>query len=1225
MKILYIRFQNLNSLSGTWDIDFTAPSYAESSLFAITGPTGAGKSTLLDALCLALYGTTPRLGKITRKSNQIMSRHTGVCFAEVEFQTVRGRFRCHWSQHRSRQKPGNALQQPKHEITDATSDSILESRIKKVASKVEEVTGMDFERFTRSTLLAQGGFAAFLDASADKRSPILEQITGTEIYSQLSIKVHELRLIEQKKLAELEQKSSLIELLSSEEEEELGRVIAEREKEALSIRVLIARHRENLAWLEGIAQLEKEQGSYQAKLTQLQEEKKKHARELARLQPGLAAKELEPLYLAQQTLLTQQEKSLQEQKILAGQQRQAEEEQAILKSAIGKTEKALQQAEQEQTEGLSLIKQVRNLDHTLKSTREQLDNETALLQTEESLKKKEDKTHAQLRKKLTSIQDELNKLDLFFNSNQAVEQLVEDFNAIEILFTTLINLNKQQDTLQKQLHSVDLEEKSRGEVVEKRSAGLIGLQKQLAPATAQQEKLQQALEELMQGAESSKLQHNIFSTQNSLQQIGDLLCLFHKKTELTEKIRTLAGHRKDTQKQRETTESKLIVCSKELASKEKEVQLLEKNLLLRTRIQSLEEDRRQLADNVPCPLCGATEHPYRHGKIPDISEGERELDAAKTELKKIENTLQALRHQDIADREQTASLARQSGEAAAELTRIDEEMEKLLPPLSLPALTDISLDLLKATETDLLKELESRKTLWKQQQGLREELDRLSLHQEELTASYRQLEKELLEARHALTTSSLEKKRSTEQAAELNRQISEKREALLTKLRPYENTVPEPEKLSVILNDLRQRITVWKNCKEREKGLVPELAGLSSALSHQKTLCEKLQDAIIAKNTAIKILHKQFEELQQQRHILFGDKDTEKEETRLAEMVTALRKTGTEQLQSLGRTEQKISGLATLQKRIQQDIKDQVTELAKQQQLFSDALSRSPFSDSSHFLDCLLPPETQTTLQELQKQFADRERELTALLEEKKEKLQREKDRKLCPEDNTQISRELTKEEARLESIQEVIIKAKEQLKRNSRDRERSKSQFLEITEQKAVVGNWNRLHDLIGSADGRKFRNFAQGLTFEMMIHHANRHLREMSDRYILVRDKNMPLDLSVIDTYQADEIRSTRNLSGGESFLVSLALALGLSRMASNNVRVDSLFLDEGFGTLDEDALESALDTLAGLHGENKLIGIISHVSALKDRVPVQIEITPGSGGNSSISGPGVSRITP
>jgi len=136
-----------------------------------------------------------------------------------------------------------------------------------------------------------------------------------------------------------------------------------------------------------------------------------------------------------------------------------------------------------------------------------------------------------------------------------------------------------------------------------------------------------------------------------------------------------------------------------------------------------------------------------------------------------------------------------------------------------------------------------------------------------------------------------------------------------------------------------------------------------------------------------------------------------------------------------------------------------------------------------------------------------------------------------------------------------------------------------------------------------------------------ANRHLRKMSDRYLLIRDKNSPLDLDIMDNYQAGEVRTTKNLSGGERFLVSLALALGLSGMASHNVRIDSLFLDEGFGTLDEDTLESALETLSSLQREGKIIGIISHVPALKERIPVQIQVEKTGGGRSRISGPGCS----
>jgi DNA repair protein SbcC/Rad50 len=176
------------------------------------------------------------------------------------------------------------------------------------------------------------------------------------------------------------------------------------------------------------------------------------------------------------------------------------------------------------------------------------------------------------------------------------------------------------------------------------------------------------------------------------------------------------------------------------------------------------------------------------------------------------------------------------------------------------------------------------------------------------------------------------------------------------------------------------------------------------------------------------------------------------------------------------------------------------------------------------------------------------------------------------------------------------------------------------IDAQQSTYNKWFALNQLIGSADGKKFRNFAQGLTFELMVSHANQQLSKMSDRYLLIRDENQPLELNVIDNYQAGEIRTTKNLSGGESFIVSLALALGLSHMSSRKVRVDSLFLDEGFGTLDEDALDTALETLASLRQDGKLIGVISHVAAFKDRINTKILVHPGRGGKSTISGPGV-----
>jgi len=239
MKVLRLSFKNLNSLAGVWEIDFKHPDYVSSGIFAITGPTGAGKTTILDAICLALYGQTPRLSKITQSENEIMSRQTGECFAEVEFETAKGRFRCHWSQHRSRKLADGQLQSPRHEIAAAESGMILESKLRAVADKVEEVTGMDFDRFTRSMLLAQGGFAAFLQARPDERAPILEQITGTAIYSRISIKVHERRTAENNLLGELRAELDGIQLLSSAEAESLLVEKSEHGVAAASVDVLI--------------------------------------------------------------------------------------------------------------------------------------------------------------------------------------------------------------------------------------------------------------------------------------------------------------------------------------------------------------------------------------------------------------------------------------------------------------------------------------------------------------------------------------------------------------------------------------------------------------------------------------------------------------------------------------------------------------------------------------------------------------------------------------------------------------------------------------------------------------------------------------------------------------------------------------------------------------------------------------------------------------------------
>lgn len=169
-----------------------------------------------------------------------------------------------------------------------------------------------------------------------------------------------------------------------------------------------------------------------------------------------------------------------------------------------------------------------------------------------------------------------------------------------------------------------------------------------------------------------------------------------------------------------------------------------------------------------------------------------------------------------------------------------------------------------------------------------------------------------------------------------------------------------------------------------------------------------------------------------------------------------------------------------------------------------------------------------------------------------------------------------------------------------------------ELEEKRAVSERWAKLNDLAGSADGAKFRRIAQGYTLDVLLSYANVQLRGLTGRYRLERVPDT-LALQVIDQDMCDEIRTVHSLSGGESFLVSLALALGLSSLSSNRMKVESLFIDEGFGSLDAETLRVALDALESLRTQGRKIGVISHVQEMTERIPVQIRVSRAGNGRS------------
>ncbi|MBQ7544312.1 MAG: AAA family ATPase [Synergistaceae bacterium] len=215
------------------------------------------------------------------------------------------------------------------------------------------------------------------------------------------------------------------------------------------------------------------------------------------------------------------------------------------------------------------------------------------------------------------------------------------------------------------------------------------------------------------------------------------------------------------------------------------------------------------------------------------------------------------------------------------------------------------------------------------------------------------------------------------------------------------------------------------------------------------------------------------------------------------------------------------------------------------------------------------------------------------------------------------------KQEEEIITLSGEISALSQKLDTLRRQKARAEELSRECEAQKVRSERWAALSGHIGSANGDKFRIYAQKITLDLVINNANEYLRRMNGRYSLrPTPDNDKLELSVIDREQAGEIRPTENLSGGERFIVSLALALGLSQISGSKARVDSLFLDEGFGSLDEDTLNTALDALAEVRREGRMIGIISHVAALRERIAAQINVIPKNEGVSILEGPGVSR---
>lgn len=1132
MRILSLRLKNLNSLKGEWKIDFTAEPFAGNGLFAITGPTGAGKTTLLDAICLALYHRTPRMSVLSQSGNELMTRHTADCLAEVEFEVKGQPYRAFWSQRRARDKAEGALQAPKVELVriDRASGEgqILTDKINDKLKQTETLTGLDFERFTKSMLLAQGGFAAFLEANANQRAELLEELTGTEIYGLISQRVFERTREVRGALDQLRARADGVELLSAEQRGELeqqGRDAAVQEAALQAQQSALQAQRR---WCEDLSRAQQQVEQAGAKESAAREALEQARPDLQRLADSEPAARLQPLHQAWRSTRenVEQGRTALEDNLAQQALRREEIAQALwaanqyaqqAQDACEGECKALGEQRQELQARLAQYPQRAKLGELLGGWRAQFAQRSRLAQA------------------IADVQRQAQTAD------QALQ-----------------SATTQRQTLQ---------------------GNVAFMRQQLESAGAQESQHQQQLSALLGGATEGELRERQQQGQLHSRGLDRLEQLALARAEAAAQLARCQPEL-DALHQRKAERDSLIVALRERYQTTKQ-QVADKEKLLQQeqRIHQLEYLRAQLQPGEACPLCGSQEHPAVGAyQALDVSSTQAALEQTRQQLAELESEGIALRGELAGLEAQLQQGQRQLDEARAALVQHQQAWQQLC------AEQGVALD---------------------DDQQLRAERER---HEASLTALLQQL-KTLEEQRHQLQQAQQQRQRAERDHAEAVQQL-----ALFDQQQTHERQRQEEraQQLAAQRAELLQQDQALAAALGELGYSVPEdgeqwLAERSAEWQQWQQDQQRSQELAAAERDAEQAARtaQQLAAQWQQRWQAAGF------DARLPLVIHAAPQQALVQAEEqLAAAQRQADALRGREQSLSERQEQEQARLAEHLASWQQALAASPFADESTYLAALLDDAQRSELSQLRQRLETAITEavtLRAAAAQDVERLRAEPHGELPLEE---LDLQLQALAAQLRELGQRQGEIRAQLQGDDNRRASQQSLFADIAKQEQEHDLWQRLNSLIGASDGARYRRFAQGLTLDHLVHLANRQLQRLHGRYQLARRSDGELELEVVDTWQGDTARDCKTLSGGESFLVSLALALALSDLVSHKTSIDSLFLDEGFGTLDGETLEVALDALDSLNATGKTIGVISHVEALKERIPVQLKVHKGVG---------------
>ncbi|MCP1518309.1 exonuclease SbcC [Pseudomonas migulae] len=1200
MKILAIRLKNLASLAGPFEIDFTAEPLASAGLFAITGPTGAGKSTLLDALCLALFGAVPRLsnaqvsakapdadGEIsTGDPRTLLRRGTGEGYAEVDFVGIDGRrYRARWEANRAREKAGGKLQHSRQSLRDIDLDQLLASQKVEFKVQLEAVLGLNFEQFTRAVLLAQSEFSAFLKANDNERSELLEKLTDTALYTRLGRRAFDKAKEAREAHKLLQDQATGVTPLSTEARAELDERFNEAQQQLKTQQAQLKQLELQHTWLKELRQLQDEQLSATEQLTRARQDWENLASERLKL---TRLEQLAPQrhQFARKTELTAQLTPLAAQiQQHTGQEQDLQTRQTQLEHSLSAAQSALIEAQSQHTSSAPLLRQAFEAQSTLARLIKDTGLSADLKQQAERACSEGQQTIQGLLEQQNRVAERLQRIAAELEQSTHLAPLSDAWNAYRDRLQQLMLIGNRLNKGQAELASLEQNATHAAEELAAQKQNLEVLYKE---AGAEPDAVAEQIQLL-----GTLLQDN----RKQLRAIEELTRLWTGQQELDKRIAELQQRQTVAQQERDRLTQDGVKTKNELTVAEQTLtvtrELLERQRLARS--ASVEELREQLQDDQPCPVCGSPDHPYHQPEALLQSLGRHD----ESEQANAQKAVDSLKEKLTDLRTEVGGVIAQQKELLQQQEQLLAQQQSLAPSLDAHPLS-----------AQLFTQDSAKRDAWLNQQN--SQLNQSITQDEQRQTALLTLQQDATRLQQQLRNAETASQQATQHLANQQRELSNDRQRLDEELIAFSTLLPA-DTLDALRNEPAATfMQLDRQIAQRLEQLDQQRDELSEQLQRQQTL-EKEQDRQLTRVQQLETAQRQFTTLTEQQQacqqqltqLLGSHSSAEHWQQQLDQAVEQARNAQATVSQELQSVRTRLVQLAA-ELKAQQDrllaLESEDRELGLK---IADWRALHPELDDGGLEQLLSVDDQQVS--ELRQRLQHNEKAIEqakVLLQERDKRLASHQAQHNGNLDAAQLATALSELQNQFAASEHRCAELRAEQAEDQRRQNANQALAQQIADAYSEYQRWARLNALIGSATGDTFRKIAQAYNLDLLVHHANVQLRQLVRRYRLKRGGSM-LGLLVMDTEMGDELRSVHSLSGGETFLVSLALALGLASMASSTLKIESLFIDEGFGSLDPESLQLAMDALDGLQAQGRKVAVISHVQEMHERIPVQIQV--------------------